>query len=111
MLKRTIEYDCTDHVLAVETWHVLAGSLLDYRRTMQDLAVQLLGDTWYLLSKEPSNSGVPVLVFQKERVHVLLAGARSGDTGMVVVLVTASSKADLAFAAKAIEKIVDKQRK
>ncbi len=111
MLKRTIEYDCTDHVLAMEAWQVVSGTKLDYRKVMQDMAVRLLGDTWYLQSKEPSNNGVPVLVFQKERVNLLLAGASSGDLGMVVVLVTASSKPDLAFAAKAIEKFVEKQAK
>ncbi len=109
VLKRTLEYDCTDHVLAIEAWQVVAKAKLDYRKVMQDIALLLLGDTWYLLSKEPSDNGVPVLVFQKERVNVLLAGARSGDQGMVVIMVTAGSKPDLAFAAKTIEKIVAKQ--
>jgi hypothetical protein len=111
VLKRTLEYDCTDHVLAIEAWQVLARAMLDYRKVMQDIALLLLGDTWYLLSKEPSDNGVPVLVFQKERANVLLAGASSGGQGMVVIMVTAGSKPDLAFAAKTIEKVVEKQCK
>jgi hypothetical protein len=111
VLKRTLEYDCTDHVLAIEAWEVVSGVMLDYRKVMQDIARLLLGETWYLLSKEPSDNGVPVLVFQKERVNVLLAGAKSGDQGMVVVMITAGSKHDLAFAAKAIEKVIEKQCK
>jgi hypothetical protein len=111
VLKRTLEYDCTEHVLAIEAWQVVSGAMLDYRKAMRDIALVLLGDTWYLLSKDPSDNGVPVLVFQKERVNVLLAGASSGGQGMVVVMITAGSKPDLAFAAKTIEKVVEKQCK
>ena len=111
VLKRTLEYDCTDHVLAIETWKVVSGTMLDYRKSMQDMAMLLLGDTWYLISKEPSDNGVPVLVFQKDRVNLLIAGAKTGDIGMVVVMITASSKPELAFAAKAIEKVIEKQQK
>nr|MDO8083574.1 hypothetical protein [Candidatus Sigynarchaeum springense] len=110
VLKRTIEYDCTDHVLAMEAWQVLSGPTLDYRKSMQDIAVLLLGDTWNMISKEPSDNGVPVLVFQKDRVNMLFAGARSGDLGMVVVMITAASKSDLALAAKTMEKITGKHR-
>ena len=66
VLKRTLEYDCTEHVLAIEAWQVIKGSLLDYQNVMRDIARLLLADTWYLLSNDPSNNGIPVLVFQKE---------------------------------------------
>jgi hypothetical protein len=109
VLKRTLEYDCTEHVHAIEAWQLVSGAKVDYRKVMQDIAVLLLGDTWYLISKEPSDNGVPVLVFQKERVNMLLAGASSGGQGMVVVMITAASKPDIAFAGKAIEKVIEKQ--
>jgi hypothetical protein len=109
VLKRTLEYDLTEHVLAIEAWKMVSGAMLDFRKVMQDIAMLLMRDTWYLLSKEPSDNGVPVLVFQKERVNILLAGARSGDLGMVVIMITAGSKPDLAFAVKVIEKVVEKQ--
>ena len=111
VLKRTLEYDLTEHVLAMEAWHVVSYASLDHRKAMQDIALRLMEDAWYLLSKEPSDNGVPVLVFQKERVNILLAGARTGDLGMVVVMITAGSKPDLAFAVKAIEKVIDGQDK
>ncbi|NMC07696.1 MAG: hypothetical protein GYA24_20955 [Candidatus Lokiarchaeota archaeon] len=108
MLKRTLEYDCTDHVLANEAWQVIAGAELDYRKVMRDAARSFMDDAWYLISVEPANSGVPVLVFQKERVNMLLAGAIAGSQSMVVILITAASKQDLAFAGKSIERIVRK---
>ncbi len=111
VLKRTLEYDCTDHVLPIEAWQIVSGTTPDYRKVMHDIALLLLGDTWYLIVKDPSDNGVPVLVFQKERVNVLLAGASSGGQSMVVVMITAGSKQDLAFAGKAIEKIIEKQSK
>ena len=111
VLKRTLEYDCTEHVNSIETWQVVAGAKVDYRKTMQGIAALLLQDTWYLISKESSNNGIPVLIFQKERVNVLLAGASSGGLGMVVILITAASKTDLAFAVKTIEKVIEKQSK
>jgi hypothetical protein len=111
VLKRTLEYDCTDHVLAIEAWEVVKGNMVDYKQVMRDIARLLLGDSWYFLSKEPSNNGVPVLVFQKERVNVLLAGSNAAGLGMVVVLVTSESKQDMAFAGKAIQKIIEKQCK
>ncbi|MBN2153010.1 MAG: hypothetical protein JW839_16275, partial [Candidatus Lokiarchaeota archaeon] len=94
VLKRTLEYDCTDNVLAARAWRVVSGVMLDYRKAMQAIASLLTSEGWDVLSTEPSNNGVPVLVLQKGRANVLIAGASAGELGMVVLLGTAGSKPD-----------------
>nr|MDO8113211.1 hypothetical protein [Candidatus Sigynarchaeota archaeon] len=108
MLKRTLEYDFVDHVLAIKAFQVLSGSKLDYKQAMRGIAQLMLDDTWYIISKDAGDNGIPVLVFQKEGVNVLVAGAKAGELAAVVILATAGSKTDLAFAQKVLQKMVDK---
>jgi hypothetical protein len=97
LLTRTIGYGYFDYKLGFEESKLLVSENFNYRNMLIQIYDTMLENDWYVLSKKPAENSVPVFVFQKEGVHVLIAGARAGGLNGLIITITTSSKADLHY--------------
>ena len=102
VLERTIEYEFSDYLHQHRNEMQFTSQKFNYKTFLNSFCEIMLSNMWYLLSKEPADNRIPVLIFQKEGVVVLIDGARMGDLSGLGIIITAENKADLIIGYKEI---------
>ncbi|MHA1369075.1 MAG: hypothetical protein ACTSWN_02515 [Promethearchaeota archaeon] len=105
VLERTLKYDYYDYFLDHEIKKKRISKDFNYVTFLEGMVLSLLEKNWFLIEQEPSENKLPVFIFQKEGVNILIIGGRANDLNAVMLFITASTSADLSFTGKELDKL------